>query len=126
MTKNNIDELLNDILAAWHRWARGYQHVGGINSSPMFRNAKTSKGWDSLSDIADEEIDGGRNESVDFHVMALEPTHRTAIQLQARNIVTGLNVWSSPRLPQDPEERTIVVMEARNRLLKRLLTAGVV
>lgn len=125
MMRGEIDSILDDLLKSWHRWAKGYQHVGGINSSPMFRNAKTSKGWDSLSDIADESIDAAKFEAVDFHVMSLEPAYRTALQLQARNLHTGVSVWSSPRLPQDPEERTIVLMEARNRLMRCLLTAGV-
>jgi len=123
---DDTDNLLNDLLCQWHRWACGYKHVGGINSSPMFRNAKTSKGWDSLEQIADDSIDAARCESVDFHVMQLEPSHRTALQLQARNLVTGLSVWSSPRLPVDLEERTVLLMEARNKLLRRLVGAGVV
>lgn len=125
MMRNDIDALLNDILASWFRWAKGYQHVGGINSSPMFKNAKTSKGWDSVAEIVDVEIDTTRMASVDFEVMEMEPVHRTILQLQARNLVSGVSVWVSPRLPTDPEERAIVLMEARNRLMHRLLAAGV-
>lgn len=126
MMKNDIDSLLSDLLASWHRWACGYRHSAGIGSSPMFKDAKTSKGWDTVDVIVDEEIDGGKMEAVNFHVMELEPIHRTALQIQARNLCTGKNVWNSPRLPEDAEERAVVLMEARNKLLKRLLDAGVV
>ena len=124
--QNEIDTLLDDLLAKWHFWACGYQHVGGVNSSVIFRNAKTSKGWDSINDIVDNEIEGGRMEAVNFHVMELEPVYRTALQLQARNLHTGVSVWSSPRLPQDPEKRTIILIEGRNILLRKLFAAGVI
>jgi len=124
--QNEIDSILNDLLVRWHIWACGYQHVGGINSSPMFRDAKTSKGWDSTNDIVDSEIDGGRMEAINFHAMELDPVYRTALQLQARNLHTGCSVWSSPRLPQDPEERTVLLIEGRNMLLKKLLASGVI
>jgi len=126
MMHNDAKHILDDLLVAWHKWAKGYQHVGGVSSSPMFRDAKTSRGWDSLTEIVDETIDSCRMVAVNFHVMELQPDHRTAIQLNARNLATGVSVWSSPRLPQDPEERTVLLMEARNKLLKRLLSAGVV
>lgn len=126
MMHNDSKNILDAILSDWHKWAKGYQHVGGVSSSPMFRDAKTSRGWDTIDEIIDETIDSCRMAAVNFNVMELQPDHRTAIQLNARNLATGLSVWSSPRLPQDPEERAVLLMEARNKLLKRLLAAGVV
>lgn len=125
MMRDESKEILDSLLAQWHRWACGYRYVGGINSSPMFRDAKTSKGWDSVEEIIDSEIDGSRMEAVQFHIFELRPVYRTALQLNARNLHTGKTVWDSPRLPPDPEERAIMLMEARNLLLKRLLSAGV-
>ncbi len=124
--KNEIESLLNDLLAQWHRWASGYRHCAGVGTSPMFRDARTSRGWDSVSDIVDSEIDGGTMEAVNFHVNELSPAHRTALQLQARNLYTGASVWSSPRLPQDPQARAMLLGDARSLLLKRLLAAGVI
>ena len=126
MMHNDSSAILDDLLKSWHQWAKGYQHVGGINSSPMFRDAKTSRGWDTLDVIVDETIDSCRMESINFHVFELQPDHRTAIQLNARNLATGVSVWNSPRLPQDPQARVVLVIEARSRLLRRLLSAGVV
>jgi len=123
---NDIGTILNDLLAAWHRWACGYRHAAGVGSSPMFREATTSRGWDTVADIVDSEIEGSRMETVNFHVMELEPPYRTALQIQARNLFTGRAVWSSPRLPNDIEERAVILLEARNILLKRLLAAGVI
>lgn len=49
----------------------------------------------------------------------------TALQFQARNLYTGKQVWTSPRLPLDPMERGVLLMEARNILLKGLARAGI-
>jgi len=117
--------LLNDLLTQWHRWASGYQHVGGINSSPMFRGAAPAKTRDD-DDAVDGAIHNSTCEAVNFQVMEMEPVHRTILQLQARNLNAGVSVWSSPRLPADPEERTVILMEARNRLMKRLIFCGVI
>jgi hypothetical protein len=123
-----IDEsrcLLSDLLRQWHKWACGYKHVGGINSSPMFRYATASRGYEG-DDAIDSAIDSATCEAVDFQVMEMAPVHRTILQLQARNLVSGASVWSSPRLPADPEERAVILMEARNALMKRLIFCGVI
>lgn len=123
--KSETNQLLDSILADWHCWSRGYQHVGGINSSPMFRNAKASRGWDSTSDICAQEVDSATMEAVDFHVGEMDPQPRTAIGLHARNLVTGYTVWSSARLPSDPVQRTEILIAAKRDLMARLNNAGV-
>lgn len=123
--QSDLDSLLNDLLASWHRWARGYQHVGGIGTSPMFHGMKPSKTRDD-DDAVDGAIDNSRMEAIDCQVMQMEPVHRTILQLQARNLVAGVSVWSSPRLPVDPMERAVILMEARNRLLRRLIGYGII
>ena len=125
MMVNDVDNLLNHLLVSWHKWALGYQHVGGINTSPMFRGGKPNKTRDD-----DDGVDGALHNStmaaIDAQVMDMIDIHRTAIQIQARNLVAGVSVWRSPRLPVDPVERHIVLLEARNALLRRLIAAGVI
>lgn len=122
---NDIDNLLSDLLRSWHKWASGYQHLGGINTSPMFRGGKPNKTRDD-DDGIDGSLHNSTMEAIDAQVMQMIDAHRTILQLQARNLVAGVSVWRSPRLPDDPEERTILLIEARNKLLKRLIAAGVV
>ena len=122
---NDAHQILDDILGAWHRWATGYQHVGGVSSSPMFRNAKTSRGWDTVDEIVNAEIDGDQMKAVDFHVMQLCDVYRTALQINARNLATGRSVWTSVRLPSKPEERAAILSEARTGLTVRLRDAGI-
>lgn len=125
MMVNEIDNLLSDLLKSWHKWASGYQHVGGINTSPMFRGGKPNKTRDD-DDGVDGALHNSTMEAIDVQVMDMIDIHRTAIQIQAKNLVAGVSVWRSPRLPAGIEERTIVIMEARNALMRRLIKVGVI
>ena len=122
--ENDTYEMLNGLLCDWHRWATGYQHVGGINTSPMFRETKAGRQWDTVDQIIDQDIEHSRMEAIDHIIMALEAMHRTALQIQARNLYTGKAVWSSARLPACAEERALVLIAARTTLSTKLQKAG--
>lgn len=117
--------ILDDLLASWHRWASGFSAVATHGASAMFTGVRSSRQWDDEDDLVDGALHVEQMKAVDFHITELEPLHRTAIGIQARNLVTGRSVWTSARLPVDIEERAIIVMEARNNLMRRLLGAGV-
>jgi hypothetical protein len=91
----------------------------------MFRHAKSGRGWDSTQDIIDEELSDSTMEAIDFQAGEMPEPHRSAIYAHARNLASKHAVWRSPRLPEDAQERAVLVMEARNMLTKRLLRAGV-
>ena len=122
---NDSNELVNDLLAQWHRWARGYQHAAGIGSQPMFREAKSSRGWDSLADIVDDTLDHSRMEAIDHIIMSMDGLFRTALQIHARNLVTGRSVWTSARLPVDVQDRDRVLGNAKCELVRKLGEAGI-
>lgn len=124
MMKDDTQYLLDDILASWHKWRRGWngaQHT----SCAMFTGVLSSRQWDTENDVIDGALNSETMKAVDFHVDELEPIHRTALQIQARNLVTGRSVWHSARLPEDIKERAVILMDARTKLLTRLLGAGV-
>lgn len=123
--KNESHEILNAMLSDWHRWARGYQHVGGINTSPMFREVKTGRQWDTVDEIIDSDIEHSRMEALDHIIMALCDVYRTSLQIQAMNLYTGRSVWSSARLPTDAEARAQILADARTALILRLRDAGI-
>ena len=125
MMKDETRYILDSLLADWHRWAKGFAIVGSHGTAPMFNGLVSSRQWDAEGDVLDGHLHSSQMKSVDFHINELEPLHRTAIGIQARNLVTGRSVWTSVRLPQDIEERSIILMEARNKLLKRLINAGI-
>ena len=116
-------EELDCLLTAWHRWAKGYQYVSDIHSSPMFSHSLTPRGWDTVQEIVEHEIDGGRMASINFYVFELPSLWCTAIQIHARNLSTGKSVWTSARLPQDLQQRQVILRDARNELTRKLVEA---
>lgn len=122
---NDSAAILEDLLSRWHSWARGYMPVPTCSADPMFRNVKSGKSWDSTSEVIEDELHGKMMESIDFQVSEMKDPHRSAIYIHARNCATGRNVWMNPRLPKDPEERAVILMEAKNLLVRRLINVGV-
>jgi hypothetical protein len=125
MMRDESDLILDDLLSRWHEWARGFQVCPQPGADPMFRNAKSGRGWDTVDDIIETELSTSTMEAVDFEVGETPEPHRSAIYAHARNLASRCAVWSSPRLPQDPKERAILVLEARTVLMRRLLRAGI-
>lgn len=123
--RDDSKTVLDDILEKWHRWARGYSAVPVAGSDPMFRDAKAGRCWDSADDILEAAINIKIMKDVDFQVSEMQEPHRSAIYENARNCATGVSVWRSPRLPVNVEERSIILLEARNQLMRRLMSAGV-
>lgn len=117
--------LFDDLLTRWHHWSRGYRAIADVGSSPMFRQAKSGRQYETQYDLAERSLEDSAMETVDFHVYELPPVQRTAIQINARNLATGRSVWTSERLPGDAAERAIVLAGARAALLGRLVDAGV-
>jgi len=125
MMFNDSAHILEDLLSRWHAWGKSYKANQQAPSDPMFRNAKTGRGWDSIDEIIEDDLMGSTLEAIDFHVSEMQDPHRTAIYFLARNLYTGRSVWLSKRLPEDPLERGVIVAEARNQLTRRLMAAGV-
>lgn len=123
--KDECSEKFDDVLARWHVWAKGYSVVPVAGADPMFRDAKAGRCWDSADDILEAEVEKKIMKDVDFHVSEMKEPHRSAIYEKARNCATGRDVWRSPRLPASSEERSIIVLEANNKLMRKLIAAGV-
>ena len=121
----HIRYALDDLLAQWHQWSKGFAVVGQHGTAPMFNGLVSSKQWDSESDVIDGHLHHSQMLAVDFHISEMEPMHRTAIGIQARNLVTGYSVWTSARLPSDMESRAVILCKARNILLDKLTSAGI-
>lgn len=123
--KDDTRELLDDILRRWHNWSAGYRAIADVGSSPMFRQAKSGRQYESQYEIAEHQLDDSAMEAVDFHVYELSADHRTALQINARNIATGRSVWTSARLPADLQARAVLLGAARAALAGRLVEAGI-
>lgn len=121
-----INERLNDLLARWHAYSSGYSLGKGYPSADAAcRHSKSSSSWDGWNGVSDAQVEKKIMEAFDACVWTIPQPHLTAIQFQARNLHTGRQVWNSPRLPADEEERRILTMEARNMLMRALARGGV-
>lgn len=118
--------ILDSLLADWFCWAKSYNTLGSHGTAPMFNGLVPSRQWDSEHDVIDTDLRHDQLKAVDFHIGELEPNHRTAIGIHARNLVTGKSVWSSARLPTDIVERALILTAAKLALTKRLESAGVI
>ena len=124
--RNDIDNLLNDLLSSHHKWARRTRFGKGYPSeSASCKDARASRQYDDSNGALDSGLDDSRMEAFDAVLYRIEQPWLTALQVQARNLATGSNVWSSPRLPVDPLERSILILEARNKILKELVKDGI-
>lgn len=125
LMNNDSQAILDDILSRWHSWAKGYIPIPVSGADPMFRNAKSARGYDSTAEVIEDEITASQMKAVDFQVGEMKDPHRSAIYIHARNCYTGRNVWLSPRLPSDPLDRARILGEAKSILIGKLLSAGV-
>jgi len=125
MIRDDFHDRLDDLLSQWHWWAKKYIPVPTCGADPMFRNAKSAKGYDTTAEVVDDELTSSQMKTIDFHVGEMKDPYRSAIYVHARNCYTGRNVWLSPRLPSDPMERARILGEAKAMIIGKLLSAGV-
>ena len=123
--RNDIDSILNSLLTDWHCWSSNFKHVSQNGSCAMFTDVKSSRQWQDADEVMDNAKHNSTMKALNFHINELEPIHFTAIQIKARNLYTGVNVWTSARLPADPEKRAAILMQAKSALMERLSAAGV-
>lgn len=125
-SQQDINEKLNDLLSRWHAHCSGYTAGKGYPSGDaVCRQANSSSHWDWWNGSMDKAVDSKVMAAFDAVMWNIPQPYLTALQFQARNLFTGKQVWTSPRLPKDEYERTTMLIEARNILLKALARNGV-
>lgn len=126
----DVNQALNDLLTRWHQWSSSYTFGKGYPSvDSACRSSKTSRQYDDTNGALDAAVENKIMEAFDAAIWTIpntqEKPYLTALQFQARNFCTGRQVWTSPRLPTDDMERRVILMEARNILLRALARSGV-
>ena len=114
-----LDGLIDALLIEWHQYRAGYQlSVGHRSASVTTQDYQTPGHHDWKNGAADERAEKYRSRSLCEAVDAVpnepQPWHTTLV-LEAHNLAAGVRVWSSSRLPQDPEELDVLRLEARTR-----------
>jgi len=128
--KNDIDAIVDDLLALWHRYAEPYQMARGYaTASPMFRDTKSNwSPYDRDNRVGEQEVERGRARAVGhalFRVPNTPQLWRTVLMFEARTLSGGYHVWNSIRLPHG-EEYEVLRLEARNMLLNELRRDGII
>ena len=124
--KDETAAILDDLLIRWHHACQHYRHTRGFNArSAGMDGYRCSRQYDDTNGALDQHLEASQIEAVDFEVSQLTEPSRSAIHADARNLSTGIAVFSSPRLPTDPQKRQEVILVARVMLTARLQSAGV-
>lgn len=124
--KSDIDNIVDDLLARWHKWRRSYQATRGYASADSTcRDHRSSTRWDWLNGAEDDRADELVMKAVDKAVDRVPQPWSTVVAFEARNLATGWAVWQSPRLPTG-EALEVLKIEARNKLIVELHREGVV
>jgi hypothetical protein len=127
-SRDEIDYKLDHLLAQWYAWRREYRWGRGHKSGAVTRDYQTPTHYDWHNGAADARAEDLVNRQVEECVELVPNTPerwRTAIEFEAMNLVTGAQVWHSSALPADKEAREVLVLQARNMLLRELMRAGV-
>lgn len=123
-----LDGKLNRLLACWYEWTQGYRHTRGYSAADSTcRDYSTPTHWDWRNGAEDERAEQKRMQGVDAalkRVPNMPRKWRLALEVQAMNLHSEALVWSSERLPKG-DELAVLLLEARNMLLRELQTEGV-
>lgn len=126
MMQNDIQNVLSGLLADWHRFCTHTASKGGYpGKAPGFGQCRSNSQFDWQNGVEDEMVDRRIMQGFDAAIQRVAQPWFTALQFEARNLAVRYQVWASPRLPTDPREREVLILEARVRLLKELAKDGV-
>lgn len=116
-----LAEHVNSLLAQWHVWSAGHGMTHGYPTiNTTCRGARSSRQYDDANGGLDAHIDHVLMEAVDGVIDAIDDPWRSALSVQARNLHTGAQVWSSPRLPSCPMRRGEFLVVARKKFVDGL------
>ena len=124
--RDDIQDVLSGMLADWHHYTQHTkQKAGYAGKAAGFGQARSNSQYDWENGLESDLVDRRIMEGFDAAVWRVPQPWLTALQFEARNLAVRYQVWVSPRLPTNAEERAVLILEARNRLLKELAKDGV-
>jgi hypothetical protein len=118
------DAKLDDLLSRWHFWQTKTRGVHSFAPKALVcGDYRTSRQYDDENGALDDALEVHTMRQIDFEVQELGDPWRSAIYAIARSLFTGAAVFHSPRIPAI--QRAQVSIDARGRLVIRLVSAGV-
>lgn len=121
------DETLDDLLSRWHHWqttaskstARGFAPRSQVVGDYIISRQRDD--WNGALYDDEEQV---VMRAVQSNVDNMTEPYRSAAYVMARSLSLGTSAFTSPRLPQFPAERDRVLAHARQWLILRLVSAG--
>lgn len=123
---NDIDHLLNGLLADWHLWSRPVRVEGYAGRAAGFGQSRSNSQFDWENGLESDMVERRIMEGFDNAAQRVPQPWLTALQFEAKNLAVRHQVWASPRLPADMKERDLLILEARNKLIKELARDGII
>ena len=126
MMQDDIQHVLSGLLADWHIWSTHTADRAGLpGRAAGFGQSRSNSQYDWFNGVESEMVDKRIMQGFDAAIQRVPQPWLTALQFEARNLAVRYQVWTSPRLPADREERELLILEARNMLLRELARDGV-
>lgn len=112
---DEIDVL--ELLDLWWRYERRWTPVEGFPAEcPSTRGWRASRQWDDQNGAFDGEVEAKLAQRIGHLVSQVEQPWRSVLHMLARNRSSGVSVWRSPVVPNDPQERAEMVVAAVSKL----------
>jgi hypothetical protein len=126
MMQSDIQNILSGLLQDWHIWSTHTAARSGLpGRAAGFGQSRSNSQYDWFNNIESDLVDRRIMEGFDAAIHRVPQPWLTALAFEARNLAVRHQVWVSPRLPADREEREALILAARDRLLKELARDGV-
>jgi len=95
-TDDELDTALaDDLLESWHHYSSSYRpNLGVPRIAPYCKQSKSSRQYETASDLTDQHMRKDLAESVEYCVDQLELRHRAAIGIEMKNRAVKARVWS--------------------------------
>lgn len=126
MMQNDLQDVLSGLLQDWHHYCqRTHDRKGYPGKAACFGQSRSNSQHDWENGLESDLVDKRIMQGFDAAINRVPQPWHTALQFEARNLAVRYQVWVSPRLPANREEREVLILEARNLLLKELARDGV-
>lgn len=133
MMQNDMQDVLSGLLADWHIWSHHTAARSGLpGKAAGFGQSRSNSQYDWQNNIESDRVDQLIMQGFDASAERIRlrdvddgSVFYVALCFEARNLAVRYQVWSSPRLPADRADREVLILEARNKLLKELARDGV-
>jgi hypothetical protein len=122
-------EALEDLLSRWHHWQteQGKSTARGHAArSTVVGDYIVSRQYDDENGALYDDEENIAMRAVQSNVDNMTEPYRSAAYVMARSLCLGTSAFSSPRLPQFAAERDRVLAHARQWLILRLVSGGLI